>query len=52
MEAPDYLVMEYIEMGFPLSMAWPPDGRILAIALDYRGTLWKFQPHPEVKGKL
>ena len=22
---------------------------IVALAYDYRGTLWKFQPHPEAK---
>ena len=31
------------------SMAWAPDGSILALARDYRSTLWKYQPKPEGK---
>jgi hypothetical protein len=26
------------------SMAWLPDGRILALRVGLRSTLWKFQP--------
>jgi serine/threonine protein kinase len=54
---PDYPVMEYIEgptlaeriAQGPIPLAWTPNGRIPAIAQEYRGTLWKFQPHPEAK---
>jgi hypothetical protein len=29
------------------AMAWMPDGKIVALALEYRGSLWKFQPQRE-----
>jgi len=29
------------------AMAWTPDGKIMALADEYRVTLWKFQPQKE-----
>jgi hypothetical protein len=31
------------------AIAWAPDGKVVALAYEYRGTLWKFQPQKETR---